>query len=184
MYMMWYVVVMAALFAVTVALPFGLFYSETDEEKEFVSPLIHQFNTTLYIPIIFTLCLILEMAHLLSIQEWSHFASNLGSHCLPHVFLHELHVLPSDCIAVQSIRLHGCKYCSRYWRLCFKMCFRQWRNRSTSWISNFHTQPNGFRRMADALHIFANWNASYSIWLSSSVGSQTTTTWLTEIQLS
>ena len=37
MYMMWYVVVMAALFYVTVALPFGLFYSETDEEKEFVS---------------------------------------------------------------------------------------------------------------------------------------------------
>merc|ERR1719350_865193 len=35
MYMMWYVVVMAALFYVTIALPFGLFYSETDEEKEF-----------------------------------------------------------------------------------------------------------------------------------------------------
>ena len=35
--MMWYIVVMASLFYVTVALPFGLFYSETDEEKEFVS---------------------------------------------------------------------------------------------------------------------------------------------------
>ena len=39
MYMMWYIVVMAALFYITVALPFGLFYSETDEEKEFVSSL-------------------------------------------------------------------------------------------------------------------------------------------------
>ena len=37
MYMMWYVVIMSSLFYVTVALPFGLFYAETDEEKEFVS---------------------------------------------------------------------------------------------------------------------------------------------------
>ena len=35
--MFWYVVVMAALFYIAVVLPFGLFYSETDEEKEFVS---------------------------------------------------------------------------------------------------------------------------------------------------
>ena len=37
MYMMWYIIVMASLFYLTVVLPFGLFYSETDEEKEFVS---------------------------------------------------------------------------------------------------------------------------------------------------
>lgn len=37
MYMMWYVIIMASLFYITIALPFGLFYSETDEEKEFVS---------------------------------------------------------------------------------------------------------------------------------------------------
>ena len=37
MYMMWYIVIMSALFYLTVVLPFGLFYSETDEEKEFVS---------------------------------------------------------------------------------------------------------------------------------------------------
>ena len=40
MYMMWYIVVMAALFYVTVALPFGLFYGETDEENEFVSSVL------------------------------------------------------------------------------------------------------------------------------------------------
>ena len=69
MYMMWYVVVMAALFYVTIALPFGLFYSETDEEKEFVS---HSIPITCSSP----LCLInlivpciTEMAHLLSLQE-------------------------------------------------------------------------------------------------------------------
>ena len=39
MYMMWYIMFMGSLFYVTVALPFGLFYSETDEEKEFVSRL-------------------------------------------------------------------------------------------------------------------------------------------------
>lgn len=37
MYMMWYIMFMGSLFYITVALPFGLFYSETDEEKEFVS---------------------------------------------------------------------------------------------------------------------------------------------------
>jgi hypothetical protein len=37
MYMMWYIIIMSALFYITVVLPFGLFYSETDEEKEFVS---------------------------------------------------------------------------------------------------------------------------------------------------
>ena len=37
MYMMWYVIAMVSCFYVTVGLPFGLFYSETDEEKEFVS---------------------------------------------------------------------------------------------------------------------------------------------------
>ena len=37
MYMMWYIVIMSSLFYITVVLPFGLFYSETDEEKEFVS---------------------------------------------------------------------------------------------------------------------------------------------------
>ena len=40
MYMMWYIIIMSALFYITVVLPFGLFYSETDEEKEFVSALI------------------------------------------------------------------------------------------------------------------------------------------------
>jgi len=35
MYMMWYIVIMASLFYIAVALPFGLFFSETDEEKEF-----------------------------------------------------------------------------------------------------------------------------------------------------
>ena len=37
MFMMWYVITMASAFYLTVVLPFGLFYSETDEEKEFVS---------------------------------------------------------------------------------------------------------------------------------------------------
>ena len=37
MYMMWYLMFMTSLFYVVVALPFGLFYSETDEEREFVS---------------------------------------------------------------------------------------------------------------------------------------------------
>ena len=37
MYMMWYIIAMASLFYITVALPFGLFFSETDEEREFVS---------------------------------------------------------------------------------------------------------------------------------------------------
>lgn len=37
MYMFWYIAVMSGLFYTTVVLPFGLFYSETDEEKEFVS---------------------------------------------------------------------------------------------------------------------------------------------------
>ena len=34
---MWYIVFMSSLFYMCVVLPFGLFYSETDEEKEFVS---------------------------------------------------------------------------------------------------------------------------------------------------
>ena len=55
MYMMWYVVVMAALFYVTVALPFGLFYSETDEEKEFVSTdLILVCITLILVTLVFT----------------------------------------------------------------------------------------------------------------------------------
>ena len=37
MYMMWYIVIMASLFYITVVLPFGVFFAETDEEKEFVS---------------------------------------------------------------------------------------------------------------------------------------------------
>ena len=37
MFMMWYVISMASLFYLTVVLPFGLFYSETDEERDFVS---------------------------------------------------------------------------------------------------------------------------------------------------
>ena len=37
MFMMWYIVSMASLFYLTVVLPFGLFYSETDEERDFVS---------------------------------------------------------------------------------------------------------------------------------------------------
>lgn len=35
MYMMWYLIVMSSLFYIVLVLPFGLFYSETDEEKEF-----------------------------------------------------------------------------------------------------------------------------------------------------
>lgn len=64
MYMMWYIIVMAALFYVTVALPFGLFYSETDEEKEFVSSLFVCLHLGIYHYFVF-----IEMAHLLSIQE-------------------------------------------------------------------------------------------------------------------
>lgn len=37
MYMFWYAIIMSAAFMVSVVLPFGLFYAETDEEKEFVS---------------------------------------------------------------------------------------------------------------------------------------------------
>ena len=37
MYMFWYIAFMSGLFYSTVVLPFGLFYAETDEEKEFVS---------------------------------------------------------------------------------------------------------------------------------------------------
>ena len=40
MFMMWYVISMASLFYLTVVLPFGLFYSETDEERDFVSCLL------------------------------------------------------------------------------------------------------------------------------------------------
>jgi hypothetical protein len=35
MYMFWYIVYMSSLFYITVILPFGLFFAETDEEKEF-----------------------------------------------------------------------------------------------------------------------------------------------------
>ena len=35
--MMWYIVIIASLSSLTIVLPFALFYSETDEEKEFVS---------------------------------------------------------------------------------------------------------------------------------------------------
>ena len=37
MMVMWYIVFMSSLFYMTVVLPFGLFYTETDEEKAFVS---------------------------------------------------------------------------------------------------------------------------------------------------
>jgi hypothetical protein len=37
MMILWYIVFMSSLFYMVVVLPFGLFYSETDEEKEFVS---------------------------------------------------------------------------------------------------------------------------------------------------
>lgn len=36
---MWYIIFMSSLFYITVMLPFGLFYTETDEEKAFVSGL-------------------------------------------------------------------------------------------------------------------------------------------------
>lgn len=39
MYMFWYIIFMSSLFYMTVILPFGLFFAETDEEKEFVSRL-------------------------------------------------------------------------------------------------------------------------------------------------
>lgn len=35
MYMFWYAIIMSSAFLVSVVLPFGLFYAETDEEKEF-----------------------------------------------------------------------------------------------------------------------------------------------------
>ena len=69
MYMMWYVVVMAALFYVTIALPFGLFYSETDEEKEFVSQSIPITCSSPLCLINLIVPCITEMAHLLSVQE-------------------------------------------------------------------------------------------------------------------
>lgn len=37
MTVMWYIVFMSSLFYMTVVLPFGLYYTETDEEKAFVS---------------------------------------------------------------------------------------------------------------------------------------------------
>jgi len=37
MTVMWYIIFMSSLFYMTVVLPFGLFYTETDEEKAFVS---------------------------------------------------------------------------------------------------------------------------------------------------
>lgn len=36
---MWYIVFMSSLFYMCVVLPFGLYYSEEDEEKDFVSVL-------------------------------------------------------------------------------------------------------------------------------------------------
>ena len=63
--MMWYVVVMAALFYVTIALPFGLFYSETDEEKEFVSNITSWFNTLSAFNHGYDCCYLVEMAHML-----------------------------------------------------------------------------------------------------------------------
>ena len=66
MYMMWYVVVMAALFYVTIALPFGLFYSETDEEKEFVSHIPHTFASASCVSNLNLLTVVpSEMAHML-----------------------------------------------------------------------------------------------------------------------
>lgn len=59
MYMFWYIAVMSALFYCTVVLPFGLFYAETDEEKEFVSCFSAKSLTCFHFR--------LEMAHLLSV---------------------------------------------------------------------------------------------------------------------
>ena len=56
MYMFWYIIFMAGLFYVTTVLPFGLFYSETDEENEFVSSGDFEDCSKLYVG--------LEMAHL------------------------------------------------------------------------------------------------------------------------
>ena len=39
MHMFWYIVYMCSLFYMTIVLPFGLYFSETDEAKEFVSRL-------------------------------------------------------------------------------------------------------------------------------------------------
>jgi len=59
--MFWYIIFMAGLFYVTVVLPFGLFYSETDEENEFVSS--GDFKACSYSSIR------LEMAHLFGFQK-------------------------------------------------------------------------------------------------------------------
>ena len=65
MYMMWYVITMASLLYLTVILPFGLFYSETDEERDFVSCLFetifHMTNNNIFF--------VIEMAGMLGLQE-------------------------------------------------------------------------------------------------------------------
>lgn len=43
-YMFWFIVLMSSLFYVNVILPFGLFYTETNEEKEFVRNILNFFS--------------------------------------------------------------------------------------------------------------------------------------------
>ena len=45
MYMFWYIILMSSLFYMCVILPFGLFYTETNEEKEFVSLFIYYYSS-------------------------------------------------------------------------------------------------------------------------------------------
>ena len=85
MYMFWYIMFMSSLFYVTVVLPFGLFFSETDEEKEFVS----------VIAIILIFTFFLEMAHLPSFQKRGHSTVRFSSRDLPFVFIYELLILPN-----------------------------------------------------------------------------------------
>ena len=110
MYMMWYVVVMAALFYVTVALPFGLFYSETDEEKEFVSKAVANFYFLSLKLFLILFRFWIEMAHMLSIQESGHSSRDPCHNHFPYVRFHELHVLPSDSQTVHNGFIRGCKH--------------------------------------------------------------------------
>ena len=64
MFMMWYIISMSSLFYITVVLPFGLFYSETDEERDFVSSIVIN-----YVLMTNNSFCFVEMAGMLGLQE-------------------------------------------------------------------------------------------------------------------
>ena len=160
MYMMWYVITMASLLYLTVILPFGLFYSETDEERDFVSCLFetifHMTNNNI--------SFVIEMAGMLGLQEWSDplcLTLHLG---FPFLRPNELLIFPYHSPQMLSIKRFPTGQPGFGSRL-YLTVLNVWHNYgSPSQLSDLHNDPYDVLRLVAHVHLPTYRHASYPLW--------------------